>query len=271
MRHNGLREHPAGHGSTRAAAAAAALCLHACVAGLIAVQPDVLRTVRDTPIALVELVALPETTQPPPRTVVEPPAPSKTAPPEMREAQPLPEPPLVVEQPLPAVQPEQPRPVARPAREPAPAVEQAPPEAAVSPPVRETPTVAAPGGPAEQPASLSLFPEEGRPAAPAPPPAEDVAAPDRSYLATIRNLIERHKVYPDSARRRGDTGSVTVRFTVTPAGRVSDLLIERSSGSRALDDAAVRTVRRASPLPSPPGVTAGGLPVRLTISFQLRG
>jgi len=92
-----------------------------------------------------------------------------------------------------------------------------------------------------------------------------------SYFSLVRSLLERHKIYPDAARRRGETGSVTVRFTISPSGALADIGVERSSGRKALDEAALLTVRRASPLPSPPVNDGQGLPVRVTITFHLTG
>lgn len=52
--------------------------------------------------------------------------------------------------------------------------------------------------------------------------------------------------------RRGQSGEVHVRFTVTRSGGVSGIGVSRSSGSPALDKAAIDTVRRAAPFPAIP-------------------
>jgi periplasmic protein TonB len=55
-----------------------------------------------------------------------------------------------------------------------------------------------------------------------------------------------HRIYPEEARRRGEQGTVTLRFTVQPSGRVVDVSVVRSSGSQLLDKAAEAMLRGAA-------------------------
>lgn len=57
-------------------------------------------------------------------------------------------------------------------------------------------------------------------------------------------------------RAGGQRGEVVVRFTVSADGRVSGLVVARSSGSGAVDEAGLAIVRRAAPFPPIPP-TAG--------------
>jgi protein TonB len=50
--------------------------------------------------------------------------------------------------------------------------------------------------------------------------------------------------YPDVAYRARRGGTVHLRFTVAPSGRVSDCAVTRSSGSRELDDVTCRLIIR---------------------------
>jgi len=50
--------------------------------------------------------------------------------------------------------------------------------------------------------------------------------------------------YPAAALRRGETGTVTVRLSVSPAGDVTEARVAASSGWRSLDEAATATIRR---------------------------
>ncbi|HYD99125.1 MAG TPA: energy transducer TonB [Alphaproteobacteria bacterium] len=50
--------------------------------------------------------------------------------------------------------------------------------------------------------------------------------------------------YPDSAYRARIGGTVHLRFTVAPSGRVSNCAVTRSSGSRALDEVTCRLIRQ---------------------------
>lgn len=53
-------------------------------------------------------------------------------------------------------------------------------------------------------------------------------------------------------RAGGQRGEVVVRFTVSADGRVSGLVVARSSGSGAVDEAGLAIVRRAAPFPPIP-------------------
>lgn len=52
--------------------------------------------------------------------------------------------------------------------------------------------------------------------------------------------------------RVGESGAATVSFRVASNGGLSALTVARSSGSRALDNAALQVIRRAAPFPVPP-------------------
>ncbi|MGE5173131.1 MAG: energy transducer TonB [Betaproteobacteria bacterium] len=67
--------------------------------------------------------------------------------------------------------------------------------------------------------------------------------------ALIESAIEKSKNYPRMARERGIQGVVHVRFKLTPSGDVERVEIIKSSGYDILDDASVRTVYRAVPMP----------------------
>ena len=65
----------------------------------------------------------------------------------------------------------------------------------------------------------------------------------------LYSAIEQAKTYPRLARERGIEGTVLVRFKVLPSGTVENVNVVRSSGTDILDDASVRTVYRAGPMP----------------------
>jgi periplasmic protein TonB len=71
-------------------------------------------------------------------------------------------------------------------------------------------------------------------------------------LRAIRRQIQQTHAYPDAARREGLQGTALVAFRIASDGAVERLEIERSSGSRILDDASLRTIRRAAPYPPYP-------------------
>ncbi|MDZ7642776.1 MAG: TonB family protein [Woeseiaceae bacterium] len=55
------------------------------------------------------------------------------------------------------------------------------------------------------------------------------------------------KYIPEQAGLRGLTGSPTIEVTIDASGRLADVIIVRSSGSRVLDEAALSILRRAAP------------------------
>lgn len=65
----------------------------------------------------------------------------------------------------------------------------------------------------------------------------------------LQAAIDRAKSYPRLARERGIEGTVLVRFRVLPSGGVEQVNIVKSSGAAILDEASVKTVRNAGPMP----------------------
>ncbi|MFC5518824.1 energy transducer TonB, partial [Kaistia terrae] len=60
------------------------------------------------------------------------------------------------------------------------------------------------------------------------------------------------KRYPAGSRSRGETGIVTVRFTIDDGGNVLAVALAGSSGFPELDQEVLSLLRRASPVPPPP-------------------
>jgi protein TonB len=89
--------------------------------------------------------------------------------------------------------------------------------------------------------------------APAPPRAS--AAQVALWHRKIATQLEKHKRYPPAARHR--TGLAQLSFSLNRQGLVLTSRIIRSSGSAALDQEAMATVRRAQPFPPPPSNMPG--------------
>lgn len=79
--------------------------------------------------------------------------------------------------------------------------------------------------------------------------ASTMAAEHAAYLQYWIDRIELvgNTNYPEEARRRGIFGDLRLAVTMLPDGTVEGVEILLSSGQRVLDQAAVRTVRLASP------------------------
>ncbi len=78
--------------------------------------------------------------------------------------------------------------------------------------------------------------------------------------------------YPSQALRNNESGTVHLRITVDENGKPSDIVIERSSRSRALDRAAVQAVRRWTfrPAMQDGRAVAGELKVPIEFSIDSR-
>lgn len=128
-----------------------------------------------------------------------------------------------------------------------------------------------PGAPAEPPNAATPPPE---PAAPTPPPrAPPVAsaAPPPITLpnfnaAYLRNPVPR---YPPIARRNGEQGTVTLRVLVSREGLPTRISVEKTSGSRHLDAAALETVQTWRFVPARSGTEPVEAWVLVPIVFRL--
>jgi periplasmic protein TonB len=113
-----------------------------------------------------------------------------------------------------------------------------------------------------QPPAPSAAPPAATPAPTPPSPAQTSAAWRQALAAWLAS----HKVYPEEARRRGEQGSVTVRFTVDPSGEVVNVAVVRGSGSAGLDAAAEAMLRGATLPPFDP--TMRQAPVTATVQIR---
>ncbi|MEP7367906.1 MAG: TonB family protein [Acidobacteriota bacterium] len=195
--------------------------------------------------------------------------------------EPRPEPPPVARveprtepRPTPTVEPRpEPQPVPPPRVEPkaevAPDVKPVPRE--VAPPVvqqNREPSVTAPTAARPAPAPVAVQPP------PAPPQPKVDDGRERvlkdQYQQLISARIKQHEEYPPIARRRHWEGTTVVQLTLTPDGKVARVTVLEKSGYDVLDEAAVRMIQKASPLPLPPeGLRGRDLTVQVPIKFKL--
>lgn len=243
----------------RPGALAVVVALHACALLLPVIpRPDLTAAADSIELTIAPGAPLPEQApEPPPPELLKP------------EPAPPPPPPPPVQQPEPPPPPPEPPPPEPPPPEPPPPEPEPPPPP--EPPkriVEEAPAIPPPPPPKPRPIArpvtppLRPKPPEPKPAPPAPPPppAQEVTSgtPDASaqaqvaqarltFIGKLRQEIASHRISPQG------TGSVGVKFTVDPAGNMTDVTIARSSGKDALDSAALRMVRAARPGPPPEG------------------
>jgi periplasmic protein TonB len=171
---------------------------------------------------------------------------------------PKPEPPKLVEKPKPALKPEA-APAPKPTQESKPAVVAIPPAPAapaVSGPALPAPPAPKPAPPQKTAAAPSPVATPAKPAAQAAAapaaPSNDTAKLEglkNIYRANMLRLTYRHVVYPSSALAKGQEGSVMMKVTVNRSGKVTGINFEKSSEFSALDRAAEKAVKKASPFP----------------------
>jgi protein TonB len=116
------------------------------------------------------------------------------------------------------------------------------------------------------------------------PPAEAQSVPNASPTAAANQphqtispglqsalsaWLQTNKTYPDEARRRGEEGRATVRFTVSREGQVLDFQLLSSTGAPILDAAVERLLRGARLPPFPIGMDQEKVTVTLQIRYAL--
>jgi len=85
-----------------------------------------------------------------------------------------------------------------------------------------------------------------------------------SYFASIKRKIELVWQYPYEAAAAGIQGELTIDFVIARSGAVNSIELIRSSGSKILDDEAIRSIRVAAPFDP--------IPAQYKIpSLQIRG
>jgi protein TonB len=82
--------------------------------------------------------------------------------------------------------------------------------------------------------------------------------------------IRQQTYYPRGAKRRQQEGKVVVSFVIDARGYIHKTRIRKSSGHQLLDQAALKTIERVSPLQAPPASLMNDiLMVSAPISFSL--
>ena len=73
-----------------------------------------------------------------------------------------------------------------------------------------------------------------------------------TYLTELRSRLQRNQYYPKRAQRRGIEGIVEVQISIAADGVPKDVKILNAGANRMLRAAALETVARSVPLPTPP-------------------
>ncbi|WP_020722890.1 energy transducer TonB [Novispirillum itersonii] len=250
---------PAGSPRPRWAAAgtAASLVVHGGLLGVLVWgtlrEPPPPQMPSEQPVEMVFVAPPPPPAPPVPQPVTEPP-------PEPPPPQPVPPEPPVIEPPPPvitsaaAVAP----PLAKPPekKKPPPKKKEPPPPPAPAAPVPvvETPPVQAPVSPAP----------------PAPPQIRGPVSATPDYLGLASAHLQKYRDYPRAAQRRGIQGRGAVLIVLGRDGHVRSVTVRQSTGSDLLDEAMLKTVERANPLPPNPQADGPDLELLLPFDYGLR-
>ena len=90
------------------------------------------------------------------------------------------------------------------------------------------------------------------------------------YLGTLQALIASAKKYPESARKSGQEGKVTVQFTVMQNGNVKNIQLVSKTNYRVLNEEAIEAVKRAAPFSGfPDEIDKPFLDIILPFRFKL--
>jgi protein TonB len=90
------------------------------------------------------------------------------------------------------------------------------------------------------------------------------------YMLRLQAWIARQERYPAEARAQHQQGKGVVAFTIARDGKVTRVWIDQSTGSSALDQASIATIRDASPVPPlPHDITGASVDFFLPISYTL--
>lgn len=92
------------------------------------------------------------------------------------------------------------------------------------------------------------------------------------FRASLLSAIRQASYFPRIALRKRQHGATTVRFTVGKDGSISELTVTQSSGSKHLDEAAVKIIRKAAKdfPPIPASISRDSLNYVVPIVFKKR-
>lgn len=97
----------------------------------------------------------------------------------------------------------------------------------------------------------------------------EVAARDR-YLYELRLMIERRKIYPPIAKRRGETGRAVLQFSIDRDGSIHDAVISASSGFMSLDQASLQLIAELKSFkPFPDSIESEEIRTTVPIEYSL--
>jgi TonB family protein len=91
-----------------------------------------------------------------------------------------------------------------------------------------------------------------------------------TYTRKITSQIQDNFVYPVEAYDKGLEGTLKLSLYLSSTGELLEVQIKQSSGSRILDENALRIINRIAPFPVfPPGIEEEELRINIPISYNI--
>ncbi|MFK4825248.1 TonB family protein [Paenochrobactrum sp. BZR 588] len=91
------------------------------------------------------------------------------------------------------------------------------------------------------------------------------------WVSKLQAHLERQRRFLSRGMGSGAKGIVNISFVIDPSGQVLSARVSGSSGDPKLDQLALQTVQRASPVPAPPAAMAKSrMPITVPIRFTGR-
>lgn len=118
-------------------------------------------------------------------------------------------------------------------------------------------------------AAANTTPASAASGAPSAAPADAAADNNGRLLALLHQAIDRSKHYPSLAKRQRREGTATVRFRLSPNGDMDAIDIDRSSGFRVLDTAAISAVSSVAPFAPAQALLTEASRFTIDVTFRL--
>jgi protein TonB len=108
-------------------------------------------------------------------------------------------------------------------------------------------------------------PNLAQPASSTPTPSDTHA----QYFQSVTDHLAKFSAYPPGVAGQYGYGDVLVVITTARDGTVQSAAVRQSSGHPVLDDDAVKTVYKSSPLPSVPGwIPGSSVTLQMTMTYS---
>lgn len=98
-----------------------------------------------------------------------------------------------------------------------------------------------------------------------------IQALEDEYLSKLRYIIEKNKIYPQSAKRLNQMGKVHVNFIISKDGQIKNIKIVKDSNYQRLNDAALEILAKINKFePIPSELNKNSWEITVPIVYQIK-